>query len=112
MFGTCVTMVVGHIPVKEILVVPSDDARVSPDPSEATLNVLGGDGVKSIVNVEKSDKAVGLGVNMTLNIINERGSRSLCGVVAPKAMLVWVKGTKSDILVQCHEQSRSRVLRR
>ena len=41
-FGTHVTVVISHIPVEEILVIPTDDARVCPHPSEATLNVLGG----------------------------------------------------------------------
>ena len=59
-FGTCVTMVVGHVPVKEIFVVPSNNPGVGPYPCETPMYMLGSDGVKSAANVEESDKAVGL----------------------------------------------------
>ena len=98
-FGACVSMVVGHVPVEKILMIPSNNPGVGPDPCKTTVDVLRSDGVKRTTDVKKGDKAVGLCVNVALNVVRKGGGSGLRGPVTLEAMLMWVEGAKFDTLV-------------
>ena len=67
--GGSMTVVIGHIPVKEIAVIPSDDPRVGSNISEAAVDVVWGNRVKGTTDVEKGDKAVRLGIDVSLCLL-------------------------------------------
>ena len=79
--------------------IPSDDPGVGTNPCETAVDALRSDGVKRTTDVKKGDKAVGFCINMALNVVCKGGGSSLRGPVTPETMLVWMKGTKSDALV-------------
>ena len=90
----------------------ANDAGVSSHPGEATLDMLGSDGVKGTADVKKGHKAVGLPVYVTFNIVGKERCSSLRRSVTAEAVLLRVQGSEANTLVNMPENSRSSVLRR
>ena len=85
--------------MEEVVIIPADNIRVCPNPGEATVNVLGGDRVKGAPNIEEGGKAVGSGVNVALNVVDKGKGRSFGRAITAEPVLLGVKGTKPDTLV-------------
>ena len=103
---------IGHVPVKEIFVVPSNNVGIGSDLCEASLDMLGCNGVKSAADVEKDNKAVGLAINMTLDMVLQGRGSGLSGTVTSETVLLRVQGAESNPLInmpgaealQCFEE--------
>ena len=93
------TVVVAHVPVEEVVVVPANNARVRPNPDEATVDMLGGDGVKGAPDIEEGGQAMGPGINVALNVVNKGRGGSLSRAITSEPMLLGVEGVKPDALV-------------
>ena len=94
-------VVVGHVAVKEVVIVPSDDPGVSTNPTQATVDMGWDDGVKGTADVQKYCKAVGAAVDVPFNIVRERGGSRLLGLVAAEAVLLHMEGGEADTLLDC-----------
>ena len=70
-------MVVRHIAVEEVVVVPSYDTRVRPNPQETAVDVLGGNRVEGTPDVEKGCQAVGPGVYVAFDVVDQARRSSL-----------------------------------
>ena len=93
------TVVVAHVPVEEVVVVPANNARVRPNPDEATVDMLGGDGVKGAPDIKEGGQAMGPGINVAFNIVYKRRGRSFGRAITTEPVLLGVEGAEPETLV-------------